>query len=601
MKLLNNLIVCCTIITNAAFAQPGTLDNTFGNEGKVIGENYLGYSKALAVQTDGKLIAAGQGNDGITGGFLLVRYNTDGIMDNTFGKQGIVITEFNDNSGVEVIKALAIQEDGKIIAAGHSNNNIDITVARYLNDGSPDSSFGKNGIAVTDLGKQEFVSSMALQPDGKIVVAGLTYGFGDNDTKKGFTVRYRENGKLDESFGNKGGVVTTFETSIKLNSITVQPDGKIIIGGISDYITASSKFLLIRYLSDGSIDGSFGTNGIVKDGFTGYTNTGLNSILLYPDGKIIAAGSTSIDDDIYMAAARFESNGEVDISFGSEGKVVTDFKRNVSFAISVLVQTDGKIILAGNAQDYLVTNNVFALARYEGNGSLDLSFGTNGLQTTDMGAYNLCDVAVLQQDGKIVLCGSGGVGTTFNLARYNGGDAILPITSNKFTAAQNKQYVTLNWQTDTELNNRYFVLERSSNAVNYAAIAQVNSVGTGATAHEYNFTDKQPVQGTNYYRLKQTDADGKYSYSKMLSINYIKPGTILLLPNPAKDQLTVKGLNAANISTISLLNIQGKLIHQFTAKQITAYSFNISNISAGTYMVWVKDNNGVVTQKFIKQ
>ncbi len=186
------------------------------------------------------------------------------------------------------------------------------------------------------------------------------------------------------------------------------------------------------------------------------------------------------------------------------------------------------------------------------------------------------------------------------LVRYNGGDLVLPITYTKFTATQTKANITLNWQTATELNNSYFAVERSSNAVSYTTVAQVNSTGTGTTVQDYFYTDKLPLAGNNYYRLKQTDKDGKYSYSKTVSIAFLKPGSIQLYPNPAKEQLTVKGLNAAITSTIAVLDAQGKQLLQFTAKA-AAYSFSIGSLAPGTYMVRVKDENGIAVEKFVKQ
>jgi len=591
MKHLISLFLFISFAT-VLVAQPGTLDNSFGNEGIVTGQGYTGYAYAAAIQKDGKIIAAGGGSYKNKTGILLVRYNTDGTLDNSFGDEGIVVS--NLNGSIDEAYSVIVQEDDKILVAGVIGRGLDAGAVRYLPDGTPDSSFGENGSTFTDLGGEEYVSSMALQPDGKIIVAGIQ---GD---RTAFTVRYLSDGRLDDSYGDNGKVITTMLYNSSINSIILQPDGEIIIAGVYN-IYGYRQMLLVRYLPSGSLDPEFGSNGIVILKFvSGYQMVSLKSVLLQPDGKILIAGSSSPQSNIFMSLARFESNGSLDFSFGNEGKVLTDFKTNVSYANALLIQPDGKIVASGYAADYSEGNSDFALARYQANGSLDSSFGTNGLQTTTYSTDGIyANATLLQEDGKIVLVGHSN--TNVVLARYNGGDAILPITYNHFTAEQNKQTIALNWQTATELSNRYFAIERSSNAVNYAAIAQVNSAGTGATVHQYSYTDKLPVPGANYYRLKQTDADGRYSYSKVVSINYLKPGTILLLPNPAKDQLTVKGLNAANTSTVSLLDQQGKLLKQFTVKQSTAYSFSINHLAAGSYIVRVKDNNGVATQKFVKQ
>ncbi len=578
------------VIVSVAVAQPGTLDNSFGNEGIVTGQGYTGYAFATALQTDGKIIIAGSGSYKAAGGVLVARYNTDGTIDNSFGDNGIVVNDFH--GPFDEAYSIAVQQDGKILVAGEIGK-LDAGLLRFLPDGTPDSSFGENGGAFTDLGGAEYVHSVVLQPDGKIVVTGI------EGTRKAFVVRFLSDGSLDESFGNHGSVITVMQYASSIDCMTLQPDGKIIIAGIFS-VNGFRQMLLIRYKANGNLDQDFGTDGIlIKTFLSGYHMVTLNSIILQPDGKIVIAGSSSPQYDIFMALARFESNGSVDIAFGKEGKVLTDFQTDESAATSVLLQPDGKIIATGSTNDNVGLNGAFALARYQTNGSLESSFGINGMQSTSIPGDVRSYASVLQKDGKMVLAGFNI--NLFTLARYNGGDAILPITYNHFTAEQNKQNIALNWQTATELSNKYFAVERSTNAVNYAAIAQVNSAGTGAIAHEYNYTDKLPVPGTNYYRLKQTDADGKYSYSKVVSINYLKPGTILLLPNPAKDQLTVKGLNAANTSTISLLDQQGRLLQQFTVKQLAAYTFNIERLAAGSYIIRVKDNNGEATQKFVKQ
>ncbi|HRI22486.1 MAG TPA: delta-60 repeat domain-containing protein, partial [Panacibacter sp.] len=162
------LVLVILVTTNA---QPGILDNSFGDGGKVIGPNYYAYVYATAIQSDGKIIACGEGGYGNQGGFLLIRYNPDGSVDPSFGDGGVVVTDFS--GPIDEAYGVVVQPDGKILAAGQVGRNIDAGVIRYLPNGDPDSSFGVNGIAVTELlGGDDYVSSMALQQDGKILVTG---------------------------------------------------------------------------------------------------------------------------------------------------------------------------------------------------------------------------------------------------------------------------------------------------------------------------------------------------------------------------------------------------------------------------------------------
>ncbi len=580
----------CIAVAVTAKAQPGTLDNSFNKDGIVIGKGYTADVFATTLQKDGKIIVAGGGSYNDAGGGILARYNSDGSIDKSFGDKGIVITDFNGS--IDNFYGVAVQEDGKVLAGGRLGKNIDAGVIRYLQDGTIDSSFGKNGIVLTDLGGADNVTGMVLQADGKIVLSGLL------GSQVAFIIRYNDNGDLDESFGDKGIVLSGLGQGSKINCMAIQTDGKIIIGGVFYYLVAP-QFLLIRYMPDGTIDQSFGVAGFVKKSFEGNNiNLQLNSIALQQDNKVLIGGGTGEAYQAYAQLARFNNDGSVDKSFGNAGEVITKFGTDNLFTRSVLVQSDGKIVTVGYNNDIYQTYYHFLTGRYNTDGNLDSTFGTNGLQSTAVDQYSSAYAAALQPDGKIVAVGDNDKTTT--IIRYNGGDLILPITYTKFTATQSQQYITLNWQTATELNNRYFAIERSSNGTSYSSIAQVNSIGTGATVHDYAYTDKLPVAGTNYYRLKQVDADGKYSYSKTVSINYLKPSSIQLFPNPAKDKLTVKGLNAAITSTISVLDVQGKTLLQFTVKAAT-YTFSIHNLAPGTYIVRIKDVNGVAAQKFVKQ
>ncbi len=436
---------------------------------------------------------------------------------------------------------------------------------------------------------------MAVQNDGKILLTGLE--FEEYSSPTYFIIRYNAGGSPDEGFGDKGTILKTLDRDIEINGIVIQPDGKIIIGGVYS-IFSGPQFLLIRYLPDGTLDPSFGEGGIAKISYPQSTRSyDINSVVLQKDGKIIIAGVTGVMGyDEFLTVARINTDGSLDHSFGNEGAAVTKFGNDALRAYSAIIQSDGKIVAVGS-NNYGNAYNRPLVARYLPNGVLDSTFGTNGLQSTILD-YSVPHAATLQPDGKIIAVGFNP--TTFVILRYIGGDAILPITYNKFTATQTKEYITLNWQTTTELNNKYFAVERSSNTVNYTSVAQVSSAATGAAIHDYAYTDKLPITGTNYYRLKQVDKDGKYSYSKTVSINYIKPGSVQLYPNPAKDKLTIKGLNASNTSSIAVLDIQGKQLLKFTAKA-AIYSFSIGSLAPGTYMVRVKDDKGTAVEKFVKQ
>ena len=269
--------------------------------------------------------------------------------------------------------------------------------------------FGSNGKVTTPIGNDnDKAESLILQPDGKLVAAGWSYNGSNGDFA---LARYESNGSLDLSFGTGGKVTTPFGSDQSCaRSLILQPDGKLVAAGYSD-----DDFALARYNSDGSLDLSFGTGGKVTTHFSIYAD-GTESLILQPDGKLVAAGHSNRD----FALARYNSDGSLDLSFGTGGKVITSFGSDQSRARSLILQPDGKLVAAGSSGN--ISNYDFALARYNSNGSLDLSFGTGGKVITPIGSStDYAHSLILQPDGKLVAAGSSDNGSNddFALARYN--------------------------------------------------------------------------------------------------------------------------------------------------------------------------------------
>ena len=369
---------------------------------------------------DGKIVVAGV-SFGVYGNFALARYLIDGSLDTSFGTNGLVTTDFGADSS-DYGYSVALQPDGRIVVAGNSSSNF--ALARYQPDGSLDTSFGTNGLVTTGFGASSDGYSVALQPDGKIVVAGYNYGSSSNFA----LARYQPDGKLDTNFGTKGLVTTDFgaDTSDYGYSVALQPDGKILVAGSSGEYP-NDNFALARYQPDGSLDTSFGTNGLVTTDF-GAGDVGY-SVALQPDGKIVVAGySSDYSTFVRFALARYLPNGSLDSGFGTNGLVTKDFGAGTSdYGKSLALQPDGKIVVAGFTSGSSIFLS-FALARYQPDGSLDTSFGTNGLVTTDFGAEDRGYSLALQPDGKIVVAGSSNEfpngNVDFALARY-GSDGSL--------------------------------------------------------------------------------------------------------------------------------------------------------------------------------
>jgi uncharacterized delta-60 repeat protein len=351
-----------------------------------------------------------------------------GDLDISFDTDGIVKTGIRIDSRAE---AVVVQTDGKIIAAGFSSSggNNDFALARYNPDGQLDTSFGTAGIVTTSVRASSEITSVALQSDGKIVAAGWSY---DNSFVNNFGLaRYNPDGQLDTSFGTAGIVTTSMGAqSSGAEEIKIQSDGKIVVAGYSETASITS-FALARYNPDGSLDTSFGTGGKTTTSVEG-NNDYANSLVIQSDGKIIAAGyslnQTGTRNDNDFALVRYNTNGSLDTSFGTGGKVTNEIDPgDGSEAFSIVVQNDQKLVLTGST----FTGggpSIIAVARYNVDGSLDTSFGTGGKTTTPIEALSRGRSVVIQSDGKILVAGSISDGTNqfFAVVRYLGSSATVP-------------------------------------------------------------------------------------------------------------------------------------------------------------------------------
>jgi len=407
--------------------QSGALDASFGTGGKVT-TDFAGAGDgagAIAVQPDGKLVVAGGATIDAQADFALARYDSSGTLDPSFGTDGRVTTDFGGR--YEGASSVALQPDGKIVVAGGSVIGFydNFALARYNSDGTLDATFGSGGKVITNFGEvSSHAYSVAVQPDGKIVATGYANIDGEEDFA---LVRYNANGTLDATFGAGGKVITEFgrlQQGFSYafgNSIAVQSNGKIVVAGRA-YIGAGFDAALARYESDGMLDASFGTGGKVITDFGG-SNDLVSSVAVQPDGNIVAAGQANVVRGYGFALARYTSSGTLDASFGAGGIVTTDFGIfdqgfSVAYAASLAVQLDGRMVAAGRA--YINGGFHSGLARYNSDGTLDASFGTGGKVTADfqgpLGSDQFTSV-VVQPDGKIVAA-VGGLGD-FTLVRYN--------------------------------------------------------------------------------------------------------------------------------------------------------------------------------------
>ncbi|WP_048439208.1 hypothetical protein [Caenimonas sp. SL110] len=359
------------------------------------------YGQSVTVQPDGKIVIAGYSNNGINDDFGLVRLNADGTLDTSFngtGKALIPLAGGND-SGSSVI----VQTDGKILIAGSSDNgtNFDFSLIRLNANGTLDTSFNGTGKALVPVGiSYDFGNSITVQPDGKIVIAGNSFNGSGYDFG---VVRLTIDGTLDTSFNGTGKAQLPVGTGYDFaGGVAMQPDGKIVVAGTGS--DSSNQFGLIRLNADGSLDTSFNSTGRALVPVGGSGDTG-KCIIVQPDGKIVVAGTSYTGLSSDFGVIRFDADGTLDTSFNGTGKAMIPVGTAFDTGTSAILQPDGKIVIAGSSAR-ADSGDDFSLIRLNADGTLDTSFNGTGKILVQLGSnFESATSVTLQPDGKIVVAG----------------------------------------------------------------------------------------------------------------------------------------------------------------------------------------------------
>ena len=492
-------------VVTPAQAAPGDLDPSFSGDGIVLtgfGGDIDGGS-AVALQPDGKIVVAGttlgygEGGD-YRSDFALARFDSDGSLDTSFSGDGKQITDFGAGT-VSTAAAVAIQPDGKILVAGSARVSAvewEFALARYGADGSLDKSFAGDGTLTTGLGGS--ASSVAIQTDGGIVVAG------DSGL-----ARYGPDGSLDSSFGGDGTVTTGFGGS----AVALQTDGKIVVSG---------AFELARYRPDGSLDTAFSGDGTVP------TNAvWARSVAIQADGSIVVAGAISVAGELPhydFALLRYTPDGALDPSFGSGGIQTTKFDAGWwedEIAADLALQRDGKIVAVGTSTpvDWVWEGSAIVIARYATNGSLDQSFGDGGKRVTFHGLDNSAAAVAIQDDGRIVVAGSGsdpgdGAGRAL-VARYEGGSvsgtapaaSAPPAISGTAVEGQTLTVNAGTWSGSTPISRDFRWRRCDTVGANCADVAGAAATSYALTAADVGRTIRVRETASNAYGQRAVESD----------------------------------------------------------------------------------------------
>lgn len=504
------------------------------------------------------------------------------FLDTGFGNNGAATSQVPGWS--KVAHDLVQQPDGKLLAAGTEyETNGDMyfqsLITRFLPNGNPDNSFGVNGSFRLVTESKSSVEAIALQSDGKIVLAGNEYLILEQGNppsvqllSRPFIARLNANGTLDNSFGNNGihrlGLLDAYLEK-ELAAIAVLPNGKIMAGGTIG--TATLKMMLICLNADGTYDNNFGTAGMSQYAMENGKNAILWDMAVQNDGKIIVAGTSGSaslisSDDLLFAMARVNANGTPDVSFGTQGMVVTQVSPGQNFitdiAHKVLVQPDGKICLGGTAR------NALALARYHADGTPDLTFGQNG---TVLHEEHPAATGLVFRNGKLLTSGS------IQTSNY-----MLDIAISAFNADGSPDITfAANGMHTAHIYDR-----------NYTHALLLQSDGKLVTGGSFSGENEQ--RGLLLTRFTDNAPTGiKTPQGEQINI--------ALYPNPASEAVTLAFLNATipPQGELSLISASGQIIYSSPLKgyQMT---IPVSHLAAGVYAVRITAGNETQTLRFVK-
>ena len=539
-QLLTGIIMLLSI---GLFSQPaGTLDPDFGINGKlligIVGQQDV--ANSVVIQADGKIVVAGYASSSVSGkDFFCIRLKTDGTYDSTFGLNGIVKTDLQLGSD-DVAYSLSLQTDGKLILAGYSDNGSskDAALVRYHTNGIIDSSFGSNGVVLTDFeaSQQDEIHVAKIHHlTGKIIVGGTTIINSTNS--KPVVARYLSNGSLDTNF-NSNGIRLLWITSLdyqyyfSVEDLAVQPNGKISAVGWRDFPSMqwSSDYWACRINADGSMDNTFSLDGVnVYNGnFNG--NDRAYAMLLKSNNKMLIAGGGSITS-IYYDFSVFEAEEDGGVGAWSAKADYGTLLDDIAYGIKE--DDNGKFVMAGSTGNS--ASKEFAIVRINADESLDTSFDTDGKLAFkfDNNSLNECYDLAIQTDNKIVVVGYSK--KDIAIARILGNDQ-AQLNDIKLLSPSNN---------DTEINYETIKFDwmDAFGATNYEFEIDSNSTFTGSqqtiavVSSDYTMTKLDPDK-TYYWRVRASDGTNWGSFSSVWSFttNSLENFVLQLPSNNSKNQ-----------------------------------------------------------------
>ncbi len=389
-------------VAGSALAAPGDLDTTFGSGGKVttaISSSTDG-GHGVAIDGSGRIVVAGNSYDGSRWRFAVARYNSDGSLDTTFDGDGKVTTAIGASD--DEATSVAIDSSGRPVVAGYSYNGSTSTfaVVRYNTNGSLDTTFGSNGKVTTAVGAVgDAANAVVIDANGRIVAAG--YSATSTPGIDFAVVRYNSDGTLDSTFDGDGKVTTAVGPSDDIaHAVAIDTSGRIVVAGEARN-GSDRDFAVVRYNSNGSLDTTFGVGGKVTTGIGSQDIA--YGVTVDASARIVVVGETQNASNFGFAVLRYNTNGSLDTTLAGTGEVTTTVGTS-SVANAVAIDASGRLVVVGAANNG--SNNDFALVRYNSNGTLDQTFGASGKVMTPVGtAGDVAAAVVIDASGRIVVAG----------------------------------------------------------------------------------------------------------------------------------------------------------------------------------------------------
>ncbi|MGV9004414.1 T9SS type A sorting domain-containing protein [Flavobacterium sp.] len=497
-----------------------------------------------------------------------------GALDLTYATNGSVLTTYSPARFIADYSAM--QEDGKVVLMGRYGFPVSGVDQIGLSRHRTD------GTIDTTFGTNGFIN---------ININNKTFGYSfviQPDGKivlAGFimnssnnvsllVIRLNPNGSFDNTFASNG--VALFNNNVIGFSVKIQTDNKIVVGGKN----LDSDFALVRLNPDGSLDNDFGFNGVVSTIITiNNYESQINAINLQSDGKIVASGFTSLSfADNSFCTVRYNIDGSIDTSFGTNGKLIIDVNgASTDQILAQAIQQDGKIVVTGYAGQAVI------VARYNSDGTLDAGFGTNGISSIAYGTYSISNFVFIQPDNKILIVGQSSLPTNkYIIARYTE-IGILDTTFN-FTG-----YNLGNFSPNS------FITVPGLNIFHITAIP-INGFTSGTVALFVIGFDTKNDELCNTPVLIELKSCEENTSSKQVATT-INLNNMVIAPNPAKETTTISFENATS-PTIEVYSLLGVKLATYNAKEAKGnWELNTSALPTGVYIVVMKENNSILLQK----